>query len=66
MSPSTRGETQRRNSPSGPDRSDDHSHALRAGKGEGGSQRKQPQAGEAKTRDAGRDDRRSGSDSGRH
>jgi len=50
--------------PSGHDRMTDESHALRAGK-DGPSQRKQVLQKEASTRDEGRDDRRSGSDSNR-
>ena len=43
-------------------RDDDDTHALRAGE-DGTSPRRQRQAGERPTRDEGRDDRRSGSDS---
>lgn len=50
--------------PSGSDKHTDRSHALRAGEGDS-SQRKSAQSKEAKTRDEGRDDRRSGSDSNR-
>lgn len=50
--------------PSGHDRMTDGSHALRAGKA-GASQRKQPLQPEKPTRDAGSDDRRSGSESGK-
>ena len=46
------------------DRITDDSHALRAGK-DGPSQRKQALEKEPSTRDEGRDDRRSGSDSNR-
>ena len=49
--------------PAGGDRNTDRQHALRAG--EDATQRKSVQHKEAKTRDAGRDDRRSGSDSNR-
>lgn len=49
--------------PSG--RNDDDTHALQAGK-EGASQRRSTHAPEPSTRDEGRDDRRSGSDSNRH
>lgn len=48
--------------PPGHDRMTDESHALRAGK-DGPSQRKSELQREAPTRDEGRDDRRSGSDS---
>jgi hypothetical protein len=48
--------------PSG--RNDDESHALRAGQ-DGSTQRKSPHEREPSTRDAGRDDRRSGSESGK-
>ena len=51
--------------PSGGDRNTDRSHALRAGDDGDTSQRKSAQSKEAKTRDEGRDDRRSGSDSNR-
>jgi hypothetical protein len=47
--------------PSG--RNDDDTHALQAGK-EGATQRKSTHDAEPATRDAGRDDRRSGSESG--
>ena len=50
--------------PPGHDRITDDSHALRAGK-DGTSQRKQALEKEPSTRDEGRDDRRSGSDSNR-
>ena len=50
--------------PSGSDKHTDRSHALRAGD-DGTSQRKSAQSKEDKTRDEGRDDRRSGSDSNR-
>lgn len=50
--------------PSGHDRMTDGSHALRAGK-DGPSQRKQELQREQPTRDAGSDDRRSGSESGK-
>lgn len=45
------------------DRNDDDTHALQAGK-DGSSQRKSTHGKEAPTRDAGSDDRRSGSESG--
>ena len=48
--------------PSGPDRGTDSDHALRAGK-DGATQRKSAQGKVAPTRDEGRDDRRSGSES---
>lgn len=48
--------------PPGHDRMTDESHALRAGK-DGPSQRKSELARETPTRDEGRDDHRSGSDS---
>ena len=48
--------------PSG--RDDDDTHALQAGR-EGSTQRKSAQGGEAPTRDAGRDDRRPGSETGK-
>ncbi|MCC8362814.1 hypothetical protein LK996_06955 [Lysobacter sp. A6] len=51
--------------PSGRDSSADHEHSLQAGK-DGATQRKSTHEKEAKTRDEGRDDRRSGSDSNRH
>ena len=50
--------------PPGRDRGTDSDHALQAGQ-DGASQRKSTRPSEAPTRDAGRDDRRSGSDSGR-
>ena len=50
--------------PPGHDRITVDSHALRAGK-DGPSQRKQALEKEPSTRDEGRDDRRSGSDSNR-
>jgi hypothetical protein len=50
--------------PSGRDAGTDREHALQAGK-DGTSQRKSAPGGESKTRDDGRDDRRSGSDSNR-
>ena len=50
--------------PSGADRRTDADHALRAGQ-DGTSQRKSAPEREASTRDAGRDDRRSGSESGK-
>ena len=58
-------ETGRTTPPAGHDKTDGDTHALRAGK-QGTSQRKRAVAKEAPTRDAGRDDRRSGSESGRH
>ena len=51
--------------PSGRDSNVDREHTLQAGK-EGATQRKSTHGEEAKTRDEGRDDRRSGSDSNRH
>lgn len=51
--------------PGGPDRLTDQDHALRAGK-RGPSQRKTVVKREAPTRDEGRDDRRTGTDSNRH
>ena len=50
--------------PSGGNRGDDQDHGLRAGK-DGTSPRKSATPGEPSTRDEGRDDRRSGSDSNR-
>lgn len=50
--------------PSGHDDLSDDSHALRAGK-DGPTQRKSTQQADPSTRDAGRDDRRSGSESGK-
>jgi hypothetical protein len=50
--------------PSKGNRSGDQDHALRAGK-EGSSARKSAVSREPSTRDEGRDDRRSGSDSNR-
>lgn len=50
--------------PAGGDRLTDGDHALRAGKG-GPTQRKSAQRRESSTRDAGSDDRRSGSESGK-
>lgn len=50
--------------PSGPDALTDDSHALRAGK-DGPTQRKSTLKPDASTRDAGSDDRRSGSESGK-
>ena len=50
--------------PSGRDRGTDSDHALQAGK-DGPTARKSTPAAEGKTRDEGRDDRRSGSDSNR-
>lgn len=50
--------------PPGGDRLTDHDHALRAG-GKGSTQRKSVQPAEKPTRDEGRDDRRTGSDSNR-
>lgn len=52
----------RNNPPSG--RNDDDTHALRAGK-QGPTQRKSTHEREPSTRDAGSDDRRSGSESGK-
>lgn len=51
--------------PSGHDRMQDDSHALRAGKS-GPTQRRSVLQKEAPTRDEGRDDHRSGSDSHRN
>ena len=50
--------------PPGHDRTTDDTHALRAGK-QGATQRKASLEKEAPTRDEGRDDRRTGSDSNR-
>lgn len=50
--------------PPGHDRLGDDTHALRAGK-QGATQRKTDLERESPTRDAGRDDRRSGSESDR-
>ena len=50
------------NPPPGPDKLGGGTHALRAGK-DGPTQRRSVQPDESPTRDAGRDDRRSGSDS---
>jgi hypothetical protein len=47
-----------------PGRDDDTTHALQAGR-KGPTQRKTAHAKEPSTRDAGRDDRRPGSDTGR-
>ncbi|WP_133500431.1 hypothetical protein [Cognatilysobacter terrigena] len=55
----------RQNPPPGPDDLGGRTHALRAGK-DGPTQRKSVQPHEAPTRDAGRDDRRDGSDSNRN
>lgn len=55
----------RQSPPSGHDDIRDDSHALRAGK-EGSTQRKSELKPDASTRDAGSDDRRSGSESGKH
>ncbi|MGY3266718.1 hypothetical protein [Lysobacter sp. HA35] len=52
----------RSNPPPGPDDLGGRTHALRAGK-DGPTQRKSVQPHESPTRDAGRDDRRDGSDS---
>jgi hypothetical protein len=51
--------------PPGRDRGTDRDHALQAGKA-GTTARKSAPFEEGKTRDKGRDDRRSGSDSDRH
>ncbi|MFD0738888.1 hypothetical protein ACFQZQ_06295 [Lysobacter koreensis] len=51
--------------PSGRNDMSDGDHALRAGK-DGPSQRKSVAGKEPSTRDAGSDDRRSGSESGKH
>lgn len=56
--------TDRTTPPGGQDRLTDQDHALRAGK-EGATQRKSAVHKEASTRDEGRDDRRTGSDSNR-
>ena len=48
-----------------PGRNDDDTHARQAGK-EGATQRRSTQGREPSTRDEGRDDRRSGSDSNRN
>ena len=50
--------------PAGGDRQTDGDHALRAGK-DGPTQRKSAERRETGTRDAGSDDRRSGSESGK-
>ena len=50
--------------PPGPDRMTDDTHALRAGK-DGPTQRKTALDKDAPTREEGRDDRRTGSDSNR-
>lgn len=50
--------------PAGHDRLTDDTHALRAGK-DGPTQRKSAERRESSTRDAGSDDRRSGSESGK-
>ena len=55
----------RSNPPPGPDDLGGRTHALRAGK-DGPTQRKSAQPQESPTRDAGRDDRRDGSDSNRN
>lgn len=55
----------RSNPPSGPDKLDGSTHALRAGK-DGPTQRRNDQPDESRTREEGRDDRRSGSDSNAH
>ena len=47
-----------------PGREDDNTHALQSGR-DGGTQRKSAQGGESPTRDAGRDDRRPGSETGK-
>ncbi len=52
----------RQNPPAGPDRLGGRTHALRAGK-DGPTQRKSVQPQEHRTREEGRDDHRSGSDS---
>ena len=57
-----RDEAGRSNPPPGPDDLGGRTHALRAGK-DGPTQRKSVQPKESPTRDEGRDDRRSGSDS---
>ena len=51
--------------PTGRDDMTDSDHTLRAGK-DGPTQRKSAAKREAPTRDEGRDDRRSGSESGKH
>lgn len=53
------------NPPPGPDQLGGRTHALRAGK-DGPTQRRSVQPKETRTREAGRDDHRSGSDSNRH
>jgi len=58
-------EQDRTSPPSGGNRNTDGDHALRAGK-DGTTQRKSAQHEEPSTRDAGSDDRRSGSESGRN
>ena len=60
----SRVETDRTTPPPGHDRLTDDTHALRAGK-DVPTQRKTDVSKEAPTRDEGRDDRRSGSDSNR-
>ena len=57
-------ETDRTTPPQGADRKTDQDHALRAGS-DGTSQRKSATPSEKPTRDEGRDDRRSGSESNR-
>lgn len=53
------------NPPSGPDVLTDQSHALRAGHDKPATARRSRTTPEAPTRDAGSDDRRSGSESGK-
>lgn len=53
------------NPPSGPDGSTDQSHALRAGRDKPATARRSHMTPDGSTRDAGSDDRRSGSESGK-
>lgn len=53
------------NPPSGPDALTDQSHALRAGRDKPATARRSHLTPDESTRDAGRDDRRSGSESGK-
>jgi len=62
---SDRVQTGRTTPPGGHDKITDQSHALRAPK-EGSTQRKSSLRRESPTRDPGSDDRRSGSESGKH
>lgn len=59
-----RAESGRTTPPPGPDRITDQDHALRAGR-DGPTQRKSVPPRESRTRDEGRGDKRSGSDSNR-